>query len=572
MKRNLIPLLLPVTLCAGNVTALGQMRITHAYTPGVAIPDAGEVVDSRSFGIAGSKVTEVTVSLDIVGYGFDGGYNGDLYAALSHGSAYSVLLNRTGKATPTGSGYSDDGFHVTLSDSAVGDIHNYRSVLNGSDGIAVPGGPSGTWQPDGRIASPDPVVSSSPRTALLSVLNGQDAGGEWRLLLSDHSAGATSKLVGWSLAVTTDSVGTGAQSFSSDLVEFLGLSQILSGPLTLIGQNTFKSAFDTRFDGQIDGSGGLVSSGAGELGLYGANSFSGGTRLQSGTLTVGNNSALGSGSLSLEGGTFKSAVTSLTLPNSVTAQAVSTINASTALTLAGSISGSADLHKTGTARLTLSSPSSLHSGTWYVDAGTLEVSGSIANAAVRVGSGAMLTGGGTVGGTTITSGGTLSPGQSAGQISLGNTVWQGGGTYAWQIDDATGTAGNSIGWDLAQINGSLSITATSLNRFTFTVSSLSPVGPGYSAGDAAHFNAGQSYSWRVASTTQGVSGYSADQFLLDTSGFSNDTLGGSFSLELSGNNLNLSFTAVPEPGTYATMIGSMLGLFALHRRRSRRWV
>lgn len=572
MKRTLIPWLLPVTLVTGSSSALGQMRWSHTYTTPIDIPDAGEIVDLRNVGISGSHITDVSVSLDIVGIGADGGFNGDLYAALSHGSGFSVLLNRVGKLTGTGFGYGDDGIHVTLSDTATpnhGDIHNYRQILTGQHSTPVNGGPAGTWQPDGRLATPDVVLGSTARTATLSALNGLDPGGNWTLLLSDNSAGATSRLTQWNLTITTDSAGTGSQSFLGDVVDFLGLAQILSGQVHLTGLNLFRSLNETRLEGNVDGTGSLVSAGTGELGLYGANSYSGGTQLQAGTLTVGTGSALGTGTLSLEGGTLNaSAASPINLQNNFVAQGVTTLRATSAFTLSGAASGSADLHKTGSATLTIASPSSTHTGTWYVDAGTVIVSGNLATSAFRVGNGATLGGTGTVGFTTVESGGTLSPGNSPGQITLGHTVWQGGASYVWQINDATGTAGSTTGWDHAQINGSLSITASSGSPFTFAIASVQPNSP-YAPGAAANFNANQPYVWRVASTTQGITGFAADNLLLDTSNFANATQGGSFSLQSDGNNLNLAFAPVPEPATNATLAGTALGVFAWLRRKFR---
>ncbi|MCL9760987.1 autotransporter-associated beta strand repeat-containing protein [Frankia sp. AiPa1] len=55
----------------------------------------------------------------------------------------------------------------------------------------------------------------------------------------------------------------------------------------------------------IDGRGGLVKAGTGTLALTGANSFSGGTQARAGVLTAGSASALGHGSVRVNGGTLR---------------------------------------------------------------------------------------------------------------------------------------------------------------------------------------------------------------------------------------------------------------------------
>ena len=97
-----------------------------------------------------------------------GGYNGDLYCYLTHGSGFSVLLNRVGQTSLNPGGYGDTGFAVTLSDLAATDIHNYQTVgyaLNANGQLM------GTWQPDGRTADPATVLDTATRSAFLSSFN-----------------------------------------------------------------------------------------------------------------------------------------------------------------------------------------------------------------------------------------------------------------------------------------------------------------------------------------------------------------------------------------------------------------
>ncbi|MBI2512381.1 MAG: autotransporter-associated beta strand repeat-containing protein [Opitutae bacterium] len=145
--------------------------------------------------------------------------------------------------------------------------------------------------------------------------------------------------------------------------------------------------------------GGLAKSGAGTLTLGAANSYTGGTTLNAGTLALGNNSALGTGTLTVNGGTLTASGGARTLSNSVTLAADLTIGGSQDLTLSGGIalggnrtftidntgtttfSGSltepwySDITKAGNGRLVLSG-SNTFSGAMIVNAGTLAVTNS----------------------------------------------------------------------------------------------------------------------------------------------------------------------------------------------------
>jgi len=177
------------------------------YGLGTPIPDQNPfgVTDARTINVGpGVTVTDVDVSLTIYGTGpgFDG-FSGDLYVTLQHQSGFAVLLNRTGARPGTPSGYSDDGFNVTLDDSSPKDIHSYRLVLSGDESIPISGVLAGIWAPDGRNIDPDLVSPSSPRDALLSSFHGLSLDGTWTLFVSDLSAGGTHRLEGWSMRVQT---------------------------------------------------------------------------------------------------------------------------------------------------------------------------------------------------------------------------------------------------------------------------------------------------------------------------------------------------------------------------------
>ena len=169
--------------------------------------------------------------------------------------------------------------------------------------------------------------------------------------------------------------------------------------------------------GGLGGTGGsLVKTGNGTLILSGANTYTGGTTLAGGTLRLANNQALGTGTLTTTGSVVDYAA-SVTIGNTIVIDSNSTqlqVTAGSA-TQAGIISelnGPRPLEKIGAGTLVLTATST-YSGATTVSAGTLVVDGDITSSSgVTVNAGARLAGTGTVGATTIASGGMFAPGSA----------------------------------------------------------------------------------------------------------------------------------------------------------------
>ena len=217
-----------------------------------------------------------------------------------------------------------------------------------------------------------------------------------------------------------------------------------------------------------------------------------------------------------------------------------------------------------------------YTGNTTVAEGRLVVDGDIAASALTtVESGGVLSGGGRVGDTIILAGGTGSPGNSPGTQTIdGDLTWIGGANYNWEIHDVAGAAGGSAGWDLYDVTGFLDLTALSIgSKFNINLWSLASVGPDVS-GDALNFDPGRNYTWVIVATDLGVLGFDEDHFNINivaangTGGFSNELLGGAFGVRMTGTNLELTFTAVPEPGTW--LAAGLLLVAAVVMRRRRR--
>ena len=170
---------------------------TYSFTSlNKTVPDglASGVSDVQTISSAIDSIGSMTIDLHVVG-----GFNGDLYCYLRHGSGLSVLLNRPGRTATDSFGYGDSGFNVTFSDGAAnGDIHSYQAVVVPMSGILT-----GTWQPDGRNINPDIVTDASSRTAFLNSFSGSSASGEWTLFIADlQDGGGTSVLSSWGMQIT----------------------------------------------------------------------------------------------------------------------------------------------------------------------------------------------------------------------------------------------------------------------------------------------------------------------------------------------------------------------------------
>jgi subtilisin-like proprotein convertase family protein len=123
---------------------------------------------SLNFAATGFTVGDITVTLNL-----SGGYNGDIYAYLSHGSTLAVLLNPiTGAASS--SGFSN----VTLTEGTGSSIN----TVSGTAGQPLPTG-------------------NYTASSLVS-FNTTDPNGAWTIFFADMSPGDTSTLNSFSIGIT----------------------------------------------------------------------------------------------------------------------------------------------------------------------------------------------------------------------------------------------------------------------------------------------------------------------------------------------------------------------------------
>jgi autotransporter-associated beta strand protein len=239
-------------------------------------------------------------------------------------------------------------------------------------------------------------------------------------------------------AISSYTVASGAtldlNNFNQRIGSLAGAGAVTLGSATLATGNDNTS---TTFAGSISGSGGLTKIGGGTFVLTGANTYSGPTTISAGTLTLGNGGTSGS------------------IAGNVVNNGTFAVNRSDTFTFGNVISGTGSFQQNGTGT-TILTGSNTYTGVTTINAGTLTVNGSIANSAVTVGSGAMLTGTGTVGATTINSGGTFAPGNSPGTMTVaGNLAFQSGALYVVQVNPSTASSTNVISGGSATLAGTV---------------------------------------------------------------------------------------------------------------------
>lgn len=203
MKKTAYVLALLLAL-ALPVRADFVQTFNSGFANGGNIPDGAPTgwTDTRIITGAPDGIASLSVTLNLTGQGpgGSGGFNGDLYAYLVHGSSgFAVLLNRVGVGTGSSPvydvGFSASGMNVVFSDGgAGGNIHQVGLPTSG-----------GIYAPDGRnilpSSSPSLFSVTSP-SAFLSSFNGLNANGSWTLFIADMSGGGgLTQITSWGLDI-----------------------------------------------------------------------------------------------------------------------------------------------------------------------------------------------------------------------------------------------------------------------------------------------------------------------------------------------------------------------------------
>ena len=265
---------------------------------------------------------------------------------------------------------------------------------------------------------------------------------------------------------TLEKVGAGTLILSGDNT-YTGGTRILAGVLqlgnggttgTILGNVLNDATFVINrsdvfsFGGVISGIGVFQQNGTGTTVFTAANTYTGGTIINAGTLQLGAGGSLApTGAMTVNlGGVFDLNGHTQTVGefsgagNVMLGAGAFTAGGANTTTFSGVMSGTGSFTKAGAGTMTFSG-NSTYTGATTVAAGTLLVNGSIGTS-----SGLTVNAGATVGGTgtlpTTTIGGTLSPGNSIGTISVnGNLTFVGAGNYLVEVSPAAADRTNATG-------------------------------------------------------------------------------------------------------------------------------
>ena len=536
---------------SGTLTLAG----THTYSGGTVVSSGLLVGDTTS--LQGAITNNAALA-------FDQATNGT-YAGAMSGSG-SLLKTNSGEVTLSGAN-SYGGGTLVAGGKLIGTTTSLQGAITNNATVTFDQATNGAYA--GGMSGSGSLVKTSS--------------GELTLSGANSYGGGTLLNGGWLIAGHTDAFGTGSITVGSgttlNLTNFTVGNLIVNNGGTILSTGQVSDLVATNGTTYVGGNNSTITEVGGSATMNVSGSAVTVTTASGGTLNVSGSNATVT---TLSGGTVNANAAGLVVTNFNGGNIAVSNGVTVALrggSSSGVISGSGGIAKQGAGTLALSGDST-YSGATAVEEGTLVVDGSVNNSTVTVENGATLGGSGSVGGLHINLGGTISPGNSPGTLSVAtNSVWNPGGNYNWQIYDATGTAGNLNGWDLINIAGSLDLTGLSVgNEFNINLWSLSGVAPDVN-GNAVNFTAPTDntwrYTWTILTAAGGITGFDATNFNLNvaavngTGGFQNPLGRGTFYLEQNGNDLNLHFGIVPEPGTWAAA-ALLAGGAAFVRWRKRR--
>jgi autotransporter-associated beta strand protein len=347
------------------------------------------------------------------------------------------------------------------------------------------------------------VGSNNLSTTVSGVVSDCGTGGT-QCVSSGATGGSLTKVGSGTLTLTGANTYSGGTTVTGGLVNFNAASNFGSGLITLNGGGLQWAAgtstdissrlaafgaggatFDTNGNNvtlasTLSGVGGVTKIGSGTLTLSGANTYSGGTTVSGGLVNFNAVSNFGSGLITLNGGGLQwAAGTSTDISSRLAAFGAGGATFDTNgnnVTLSSALSGAGGLTKSGGGTLTMAGIDT-YSGPTTVGAGTLVVNGSIANSAVTVNAGATLAGTGTVGATTINSGGIFAPGNSPGTMTVqGNLAFQSGAIYLVQVNPSVASSANVTAGGSATLAGTVQAAFAAGSYVTRSYTIVSAVG------------------------------------------------------------------------------------------------
>ncbi len=510
---------------AGAQVGLGAGTLTVGDSTSTTYP--GSISGTGSVVKAGSGTLTLTGASTFSGASTVSAGVLNIQNATALGGTGAVSVS-SGAALELPSGITISGQSLTLNGSGISGNGALRNVSGNNTWTgAVTLGSASTVQSDsgtltisgGVSGGQTLTVEGAGNTTVSGVISGAGAltkndAGTVTLIGANTYSGNTTINAG-TLNVGNAAAGTGTLTLNGGTITASGAAQTLSNPVTVGGNFTVggtnaltlsgsanlgsatwsinaANAATTTLSGIVSGTGGLTKDGSGTLQLSGsgANTYSGATTVDSGTLLLAKTAGVNAiaGSLTVGDGTGGAGadIVRLSAADQIATTAVTvsasglldlngfnetigslsgsagaqvglgagtlTVGDSTSTTYPGSISGTGSVVKTGSGTLTLTSASTF-SGAATVSAGVLNVQNATAlggTGAVSVSSGAALelVGGITVSGQPLMLNGSGISGNGALRNVSGNNTWAGavtlGSASTVQSDSGTLTIGGGV--------------------------------------------------------------------------------------------------------------------------------
>jgi autotransporter-associated beta strand protein len=367
-----------LSLAGTGISSNGALRNisgTNSYAGNITLTAATEIQSD-----AGSLTLSGGVSGATFGLTFDGAGNTAVSGVIGTTSG-TLTKNGTGTLTLSGANTYTG---VTSINAGTLSINTLANVSGGASALGAP-----TSAANGTIA-----IGSTTTGATLAYTG------------SGSTSNRVINLAGTTGGATLDASGTGALTFTSNFTATGAGSKTLTLTGSSTAANTISGAIVNNSGANVTS---LVKSGAGTWVLSGANTFTGTTAINAGTLRINADNRLGTApgaatpnKLTFDGGTLETTATfTLNANRGTTINAgggTFDVNAGTTLTYSGILTGAGTLNKADSGTLILGgTTTNTHTGDVNVNAGTLQINktgganrGLGDTAAVTVASGATL--------------------------------------------------------------------------------------------------------------------------------------------------------------------------------------
>jgi outer membrane autotransporter protein len=388
-----------VSVISQRVNGYSANLIAFSYA--AVLESSHGASDSDAFII---KLTDATTNDILYSYNLNSATAPGLFTQSTSGWFYSNWISQSIDVTDR---VGHDFILSLLANDCPYGGHAGYAYLDGFGSTEGGGGTGGganllNWDGDGESHSGNNLIDGGDGVWTTTSTNFTDTGGATNGAQAPQPG---SVVFGGTAGIVTVSNAESAQVSVSGMSFTTSGYLIQGGDIALSGGNDTLSVGDgsegdasyvATVNSALTGSSAITKAGDGVLVLNGVNTYAGGTTVSAGTL-VGSATSFG--------------------PGLITDNAALIIDQPTAATMANTIDGSGRLTKRGAGKLTLTAENGL-TGPTFVQAGRLQVDGSLNNSIVTVQNGGVLGGYGSVGRVLVQSGGKLAPGGSIGTLTV----------------------------------------------------------------------------------------------------------------------------------------------------------